>query len=162
MHARMHASPYGSQACKSHQFDPQMWGGPYPSLKMVSLRYSLCSLLVRIRTGGKPKEIAEVWITSQGTRNGRSISLCAQACLVHVHMCAHLCVYLGVCVDVCKLACHVHANMCATRVALSVVCHWCQSQQATHQKLSWQFDPHNTITAAKPSTKQQQQEMLMQ
>ena len=95
MHARMHASPYGSQVCKSHQFDPQMWGGPYPSLKMVSLRSSLCSFSVRNRTGGKPKEIAEVCISRQGTRNGRSICVCAQASLVNVHVCAHLCVYFS-------------------------------------------------------------------
>ena len=76
-------------------------GGPYPSPKMVSLRSSLCSFSVRNRTGGQPKEIAEVCISRQGTRNGRSICVCAQASLVHVHACAHLCVYFGVCMDVC-------------------------------------------------------------
>ena len=140
LHARIHASQHGSQISKSHQFDPQLWGGPYPSLKMVSVWSSLCWFSVRNRTGGKPrfdpqmwggpyprpkmvslwfclcsfsvrnrsggklKKSAEVRITSQGTRNGRSICLCAQASFVHVHLCAHLCVYLGVCVDVCKLA----------------------------------------------------------
>ena len=43
--------------------------------------------------------------TSQGTRNGRSICVCAQASRVHVHVCAHLCVYFGVCMDVCMLIC---------------------------------------------------------
>ena len=51
--AHMHASQYGSQISKSHQFDPQMWGGPYPSLKMVSVWSSLCSFSVRNRTGRK-------------------------------------------------------------------------------------------------------------
>ena len=55
MHARMHASPYGSQIYNTHQFDPQMWGGPYPSLKMVSVWSPLCSFSVRNRTGGKPR-----------------------------------------------------------------------------------------------------------
>ena len=103
MYAPIHASPNGSQMCKSHQFDPQMWRGPYPNPKMVSLRFSLCSFSVRNRTGGKPREIAEVCIFRQGTRNGRSICVCAQTSLVHVHVCAHLCVYFGVCMDVCKL-----------------------------------------------------------
>ena len=61
MHARMHASQYGSQMCKSHQFDPQMWGGLYPSLKMVSVWSSLCSFSVRNRTGGKPRFDPQMW-----------------------------------------------------------------------------------------------------
>ena len=60
MHARIHATPYGSEMCNSHQLDPQMWGGLYPSQKMVSTRSSLYSFLVRTRTGGEPREIAEV------------------------------------------------------------------------------------------------------
>ena len=122
MHARMHASPYGSQVCKSHRFDPQMLGGPYPSPKMVSLRSSLCSFSVRNRTGGKPIEIAEVCIFRQGTRNGRSICVCAQASLVHVHLCAHLCVYFGVCMDVCMLICACAcAHVCKKGCSISSV-----------------------------------------
>ena len=153
----LHASPYGSQVC-SRQFDPKMWGGPYPRPKLVSLRSSVCSFSVRNRTGGGPREIVEVRITSQGTRNGRNICVCAQASLVHVHVCAHLCVYFGVCMDACKLACVCACEHASTKVALSAVCHRCQSSQATHQKFSCQLYQHNNHTAATTTTQQQQQQ----
>ena len=128
MHARMHASPYGSEMCNSHQFDPQMWGGPIRAQK-----WSRCGLLcVRFLFGIEQEEnrgkLLRCESPVQGTRNGRSICVCAQASCVHVHVCAHLCVYFGVCMDACKLACvYVHARMRARRVALSAVCHCCQS-----------------------------------
>ena len=93
MYARMHTSPYGSQMCKTHQFDPQMWGGTLSEPKKVSLRSSLCSFSVRNRTGGKPREIAEVCIFRQGTRNGRSICVCAQTRCVHVYLCISACMH---------------------------------------------------------------------
>ena len=96
----MNLSPYGSAICNNHQFGPQMWGGLYPSPKMVSLPSSLCSLSVRIRTARKPKEIAEVSITSQGTRNGRTLCVCAQASRVLVHVCILTCACA--CAHVCK------------------------------------------------------------
>ena len=61
MHARMHASPYGSKMYNTYQFDPQLWGGLYPSLKMASVWSSLCSFSVRNRTGGKPRFDAQMW-----------------------------------------------------------------------------------------------------
>ena len=49
------ASPHGSKMYNTYQFDPHPWGGPYPSLKMASVRSSLCSFSVRNRAGGKPR-----------------------------------------------------------------------------------------------------------
>ena len=43
------------------QFDPQMWGGPYPSPKMVSLWSSLCLFSVRNRTGGQSRFDPQMW-----------------------------------------------------------------------------------------------------
>ena len=57
----MHASPYGSKMYNTHQFDPQLWGGPYPSLKVGSVWSSLCSFSVRNRTGGKPRFDPQMW-----------------------------------------------------------------------------------------------------
>ena len=61
MHARMHASPYGSKMYNTYQFDPQLWGGPYPSLKMVSVWSLLYLFSVQNRTGGKPRFDAQLW-----------------------------------------------------------------------------------------------------
>merc|ERR1712177_139729 len=60
MHARMCASPYGSKMYNTYQFDPELWGGPCPSPKMVSLWSSLCSFSVRNRPGGKLRESADM------------------------------------------------------------------------------------------------------
>ena len=92
MHARMHASPYGSEMCNSQQLDPQMWGGPYPSPKMVSLRSSLCSFLFVFEQEANRRKLLRCW--NHQLRNQkwqehlrvRASTLCAR---VSVHLCVH-------------------------------------------------------------------------
>ena len=44
--------------------------------------------------------------------------MCAQASRVHVHVCAHLCVYFGVCMDACMLMV-AHHQQCLTVTAVN-------------------------------------------
>ena len=61
---------------------------------MVSLRSSLCSFLVRIRTGGKPKEIAEVLESLVKEPEMTGAFACARKHLVCTCICASLRAYM--------------------------------------------------------------------
>ena len=109
MHARMHASPYGSQMCKSHQFDPQMWGGLVRARK-----WSCCDLLcVRFLFGIEQEENRWKLLMCESPAREPEMAgacACARNNFVCTCMCVRICVYFGVCLDVCKLVC---ANVCA-------------------------------------------------
>ena len=123
MHMRMHASPYGSELCNSHQFDPQMWGDPIRAQKWSRCGLLCVRFLVRTRTGGEPREIAEVCASPAREPEMAGAFACARKHLVCTCMCVRICVsMIGACMDACKLICACEcAHACMKGCSISSV-----------------------------------------